>query len=64
MQQKMTEQELCFMIDSLRGNINRMAVTNEISELKSMFNWAMFRIKSLYDYREEKIGQFVNDNAE
>ena len=48
--------------DSLKGNINRMCVTDKQEELESMYHWAKKRVSEIYfmnlsrliNIREEK----------
>lgn len=38
-------------IDMLKGNINRMAVTDDKEELDVMKQFALMRIEAIYEYR-------------
>lgn len=42
-------------IDMLNGNIARICVTDNLSELDSMFSYAMKRLNSIVDYKCKKI---------
>ena len=45
--------------DMLKGNINRMCVTDSLKELFSMYNFALKRISNIYNINLEK---FLNDS--
>jgi hypothetical protein len=40
--------------DMLQGNVNRMIITNEVTELNSMKEWAIHYVNSIY---EKKLNQ-------
>ena len=42
-------------IDMLKGNINRMCVTDDVGELNNMFEHAAERLSWLFDYNYERI---------
>ena len=41
--------------DMLKGNINRMCVTDDIDELNSMVKYAMKRIQKIFDVNLERL---------
>jgi hypothetical protein len=41
--------------DMLKGNINRMCVTNDIKELRDMCNHAKRRIQHIYDMNYDRL---------
>ena len=43
--------------DLLKGNINRMCVTEDLSELDDMFNRAVNRLKTIYDLNYKRISE-------
>jgi hypothetical protein len=47
--------------DMLKGNINRMCVTDSLKELFSMYDFAMKRISTIYNINLKK---FLDDNSE
>lgn len=55
----MTHQELLNESDMLEGNINRMMVTDDIKELREMYDWACKRLAKIYTVRFEEL-----DNGE
>lgn len=50
-----TRQEQDIQIDLLRGNINRMCVTDNMNELEDMLLFAEMRIKQIYFYNKRRI---------
>lgn len=50
-----TKQELDIEIDMLKGNINRMCVSDSIVELYDMTIWAQKRIENIYDYNKQRL---------
>ena len=53
----MNRQELEIEIDMLRGNINRMCVTDDDAELTSMQQWAKKRIERIYLYNRQRLSE-------
>lgn len=51
----MTKQELDIMIDDLKGNINRMCVTDDEKDLLRMFDFAHTRLYFIRDYNVKRI---------
>lgn len=47
--------ELRNEIDSLRGNINRICVTDDINELESSYEFAKQRLYNIYFYNLVKL---------
>ena len=43
--------------DMLKGNINRMCVTDELGELESMRNYAISRINRIYNTNLERLSE-------
>lgn len=39
-------------MDMLQGNINRICVTSDISEIERMYEWAKIRLENIYMYRK------------
>lgn len=44
-------------MDGLRGNLNRMCVTDDVQELDKMRKWALRRIERIYNARLENLMQ-------
>ncbi|MDU2155959.1 hypothetical protein [Clostridium sp.] len=42
-------------VDMLKGNINRMCVTDNADELDRMYQTALIRLKNVYQYKESKL---------
>lgn len=51
----MNRQKLEIEIDMLKGNINRMCVTDDDVELESMQQWAKKRIDRIYSYNYQRL---------
>lgn len=51
----MTRQELMNECDMLKGNINRMMVTDDVKELRSMYDWACKRLSRIQNERYQKL---------
>lgn len=51
----MNRQKLEIEIDMLKGNINRMCVTDDDAELESMQQWAKKRIDRIYLYNHQRL---------
>ena len=51
----MTQQELNIEIDMLRGNINRMCVTDDLSEMISMYEFAQKRLEKIYKHNKDRL---------
>ena len=49
------EQKRDIEIDMLRGNINRMCVTDDYEELYDMAIWAIRRICTLHDLNKKRL---------
>ena len=49
-----TRDEMYHETDMLRGNINRMCVTDDKDELDSMYQWALFRLKRIRAFNEQE----------
>ena len=43
-------QELTLEIDTLKGNINRMCVTDDIKELYKRYDYIKVNLKKIYQY--------------
>lgn len=54
---KMTRQELYNEIGMLNGNVSRMGVTEDVKELESMKEWAIKRIKTIYEENLSRINK-------
>ena len=39
------------LTDMLKGNINRMCVTDELTELENMYDYARYRLEKLFSIR-------------
>lgn len=50
-----TKQELDIEIDMLKGNINRMCVTDDLSEMLDMYEYAQERIDKIYQYNKDRL---------
>ena len=59
----MNRQKLEIEIDMLRGNINRMCVTDDDAELESMQQWAKRRIDQIYLYNHQRLRERERLNA-
>lgn len=59
----MNRQKLEIEIDMLRGNINRMCVTDDDAELESMQQWAKRRIDRIYSYNHQRLRERERLNA-
>lgn len=59
----MNRQELEIEIDMLKGNINRMCVTDDDAELESMQQWAKKRIDRIYSYNYQRLRERERLNA-
>ena len=51
----MDNKELMFQCDQLQGNINRMMVTNHITDLHENYIYALNRLHTILIEREKKI---------
>lgn len=54
-EQRMTQQEMNYEYDSLIGNINRMCVTDDLSEMIDMYEYAQKRIDKIYQYNKDRL---------
>lgn len=54
-EQRMTQQEMNYEYDSLIGNINRMCVTDDLSEMIDMYEYAQERIDKIYQYNKDRL---------
>ena len=43
--------------DMLKGNINRMCVTDDLKEMEAMRTWALSRVKRIYDINSERFDE-------
>ena len=59
----MNRQKLELEIDMLKGNINRMCVTDDDAELVSMQQWAKKRIDRIYSYNNQRLRERERLNA-
>ena len=59
----MNRQKLEIEIDMLRGNINRMCVTDDDAELESMQQWAKKRIDRIYLHNHQRLREQERLNA-
>jgi hypothetical protein len=55
--------ELLNEIDMLRGNINRMCVTDNKQELDKMLRYAKLRLDEIYDYNHYRV-KLLSDKIE
>ena len=51
----MTQQEMNVEYDSLIGNINRMCVTDSLSEMIDMYEYAQKRLDKIYQYNKNRL---------
>ena len=51
----MTQQEMNIQYDSLKGNINRMCVTDNLSEMIDMYEYAQKRLDKIYQYNKNRL---------
>lgn len=51
----MTQQEMNIEYDSLKGNINRMCVTDNLSEMIDMYEYAQERLDKIYQYNKNRL---------
>lgn len=51
----MTDHKLMEECDLLKGNINRIMVTDDIKEIREMYNWACKRLNTIYIERVNKL---------
>lgn len=51
----MTNHKLMEECDLLKGNINRIMVTDDIKEIREMYNWACKRLNTIYIERVNKL---------
>lgn len=51
----MTSQEAHFQYDMLKGDINRMFVTDDAAELHVEYEYAKKRIKMIFDYNRTRL---------
>ena len=51
----MTQQEMNIQYDSLIGNINRMCVTDNLSEMIDMYEYAQKRLDKIYQYNKNRL---------
>lgn len=53
--------ELNWEYDTLRGNINRMILTDDKQELKDMYEWAKRKIDNIYNFCEQRLRGKINE---
>lgn len=51
----MSHQELMNQVDMLKGNINRICVSDDIEEIESMYKFALMRLEKIHDDVLEKL---------
>lgn len=51
----MTYKELTIEIDMLKGNINRICLTNDMDEFKRMCDVSIIRLFNIQKYNEDRI---------
>lgn len=51
----MTQQEMNIEYDSLIGNINRMCITDNLSEMLDMYEYAQKRLDKIYQYNKDRL---------
>lgn len=51
----MNEQEAHNEYDMLRGNMNRMFLTDDVAELVKMYEFAQKRIERIYEYHYARL---------
>lgn len=56
----MDNKELMFHCDTLQGNINRMIVTNNITDLHENYIYALHRLHTILIEREKEIATKEN----
>lgn len=49
------KEELLFEVDMLRGNINRMCITDDEKELEDMYKYAKIRLDGIYSYSKNRV---------
>lgn len=57
----MIQKDLLIECDMLKGNINRMMVTDDSKELESMYNYALRRINRIYNARRKELAENKKD---
>ena len=57
----MTNKDLLIECDMLKGNINRMMVTDDSKELESMYIYALRRINQIYKVRHNELAENKKD---
>ena len=60
----MTQQELMNECDMLRGNINRMMVTNDHEELLTQFAYAHKRLGNLFWENKQRINMLALESED
>ena len=56
----MNKNDINFECDMLKGNINRLFLSDDIDELQSMFSWADKRLKLIYEYNLKRLNDKTN----
>ena len=56
----MTIKEMNYEYDSLIGNINRMCVTDDLSEMIDMYEYAEKRLDKIYQYNKDRLLNILN----
>ena len=51
----MTKQEHDIEVEMLKGNINRMCITDDVEELKTMFDFAVERLINIRNYNFKRM---------
>lgn len=51
----MTRKEMNIEYDNLKGNINRMCVTDNLSEMIDMYEYAQKRLDKIYQYNKNRL---------
>lgn len=53
--------ELTYEIDMLRGNINRICVTDNVEEIERMYKFAKLRLDEIYNYNLSRINKLKGE---
>lgn len=57
----MIQKDLLIECDMLKGNINRMMVTDDSKELEYMYNYALRRFNRIYNARRKELAENKKD---
>lgn len=59
----MNKTEVHIEADMLQGNINRMFVTDDVTELIRMYDFAQKRIERIYEYHHTRLCEEVQNGG-